>query len=92
MPAWGMGPIGTDGTQPRFTTVRSNFAYRCGLFEKQSSFFFQAQSCQTTVAENIFFHGPRAGINFNDGFGGGSLVEKNLLLSTVMESGDHGGS
>lgn len=39
---------------------------------------------------NIFFNGPRAGINFNDGFGGGSNVTENLLLNTCRESGDHG--
>jgi hypothetical protein len=28
---------------------------------------------------NIAFNMPRAGINFNDGFGGGSEVTENLL-------------
>lgn len=32
----------------------------------------------------------RAGINFNDGFGGGNLIESNLLFNTCRESGDHG--
>ena len=40
------------------------------LFEKQSSFYFQAKSAQNLIQDNIFFHGPRAGMNFNDGFGG----------------------
>ena len=88
--AYGMGWDGTNGDQPRFTRVLKNFAYRCGLFEKQSSFYFQAKSAQNTIKDNIFFHGPRAGMNFNDGFGGGSLVEGNLMFNTVMESGDHG--
>lgn len=70
--------------------MKQNFAYRCGLFEKQSSFYFQAKSCQSQLVDNIFFHGPRAGINFNDGFGGGSLLSGNLMFNTVMESGDHG--
>ncbi|GAB5362564.1 hypothetical protein AAMO2058_000808200 [Amorphochlora amoebiformis] len=87
---FGMGPDGTSGEQPRGTRIEYNFATRCGLFEKQSSFYFQAKSCQNLVRNNIFFHGPRAGINFNDGFGGGSLVEGNLLFNTVMETGDHG--
>lgn len=88
--AVGMGPDGTDGNQPWGTIIKSNFAYRCGLFEKQSSFYFQAKSAQSTIQDNIFFHGPRAGMNFNDGFGGGSKVIGNLMFSTVMESGDHG--
>ena len=32
----------------------------------------------------------RAGINFNDGFGGGDVIERNLVFSTCRESGDHG--
>ena len=39
---------------------------------------------------NIFFNGPRAGINFNDGFGGNSTIRKNLVFNTCRESGDHG--
>jgi len=87
---WGFGFDGTAGNQPRGTIVRSNFAYRCGLFPKQSSFFFQSKSMETTIQNNIFFHGPRAGINLNDGFGGGNLLEGNLMFATVMETGDHG--
>ncbi len=87
---WGIGWDGTAGTQPRGTIIRKNFGYRLGLFEKQSSFLFQAKSMQTVFSENIFFHGPRAGINLNDGFGGGNLFRDNLLFSTVMETGDHG--
>ena len=33
--AYGMGWDGTKGNQPRHTRVLRNFAYRCGLFEKQ---------------------------------------------------------
>ena len=38
----------------------------------------------------VFFNGPRAGVNFNDGFGGGNEVTQNLIFSTCRESGDHG--
>ena len=44
----------------------------------------------TTLRGNIMFNMPRAAINFNDGFGGGSLVEGNLIFNTCRESGDHG--
>ena len=87
---WGFGWNGTAGNQPRGTVVRNNFATRCGLVLKQSAFYFQAKSMQTLLQGNIFFHGPRAGINFNDGFGGGSVIENNLMFATVMETGDHG--
>ncbi len=32
---------------------------------------------------------PRAGILFNDGFGGGSTVTENLGFNTCRESSDH---
>ena len=86
----GMGWDGTDGTQPRFNQILYNFVHELGVFEKQSSFYFQAKSCQNTIKGNIFFNGPRAGINFNDGFGGGNNVTENLVLNTCRESGDHG--
>ena len=40
-------------------------------------------SCQTHLEGNVFFSGPRAGMNFNDGFGGGNNVESNLLFNFV---------
>jgi hypothetical protein len=86
----GMGWDGTGGTQPRFNQILYNFVHELGVFEKQSSFYFQAKSCQNNIKGNIFFNGPRAGINFNDGFGGGSNVTENLVLNTCRESGDHG--
>ena len=86
----GMGWDGTDGNQPRFSNILYNFAHELGIWEKQSSFYFQAKSCQNLLRGNIFFNGPRAGINFNDGFGGGSNVTENILFNTCRESGDHG--
>eukprot|EP01083_Nonionella_stella_P076021 206964_1 len=88
--SWGMGYDGTRGTQPRFLNISYNYVHELGLWEKQSSFYFEAKSCQNYIGYNIFFNGPRAGINFNDGFGGGSVVHKNLLFNTCRESGDHG--
>lgn len=86
----GMGWDGTDGNQPRFNRIMYNFVHELGIWQKQSSLYFQSQSCQNLVQGNIFFNGPRAGINFNDGFGGGSNLTENLLLNTCRESGDHG--
>ena len=86
----GMGPDGTGGNQPRYTQILYNFVHELGIFEKQSSFYFQAKSCLNNIKGNIFFNGPRAGINFNDGFGGGSNVTENLVFNTCRESGDHG--
>ena len=97
--AWGREPEagsgkalndGTGGTQPRFTSLTSNFVHEIGHIQKQSSFYFQALSCQTHIEHNIVFNIPRAAINFNDGFGGGSEIVHNLLFNTCRESGDHG--
>ena len=57
----------TGGDYPRFTTIESNTAYEYGLLGKQNAAVFQAVSCQTLIQNNIFFSGPRHGINFNDG-------------------------
>jgi len=84
------GVDGTDGNHPRYTTITSNLAREVGLYEKQSSFFVQAKTAQSTISGNVFFNGPRAGINMNDGFGGGDVVSHNLDFSTCRESGDHG--
>jgi hypothetical protein len=84
------GVDGTDGEHPRYTTVVSNVAREVGLYEKQSSFFVQAKTAESVILGNVFFNGPRAGINANDGFGGGDEVGHNLVFSTCRESGDHG--
>ena len=84
------GPDGRNGNQPRGTVVTGNLAREIGIWQKQSSMWFQATTARTTFAGNVFFNGPRAGLNFNDGFGGGDLVERNLLANCVRESGDHG--
>merc|ERR1719188_2001842 len=84
------GVDGTDGEHPRGTTVQNCTAREVGLYEKQSSFYVQAKTAQSKILSNVFFNGPRAGINANDGFGGGDEIAYNLVFSTCRESGDHG--
>lgn len=81
---------GTLGTQPRGTQILSNLVREIGIWGKETSAYFQSLACQTTLRGNVFFNGPRAGINFNDGFGGGNLLENNLVFNMVRETGDHG--
>ena len=90
--AWGDtdGVDGTSGNQPRHTLVAGNVVRELGIYEKQSSAWFQAKSCQNTITGNILFNMPRAAINFNDGFGGGTTVSNNVIWNTCRESGDHG--
>jgi len=84
------GIDGTDGEHPVRTTVQNCSAREIGLYEKQSSFFVQAKTAESRILSNVFFNGPRAGINMNDGFGGGDEIAYNLVFSTCRESGDHG--
>ena len=81
---------GTDGNQPRGTKISCNLAHEVGLFGKQTAAYIQSISCQTLLEGNVFFNGPRAGINFNDGFGGGNIMTRNLLFNFVRETLDHG--
>ena len=81
---------GTDGNQPRGTKVIGNLVHEVGVFGKQVCAYVQSLACETQLTGNVFFNGPRAGINFNDGFGGGNVVKNNLLFNFVRETLDHG--
>jgi len=85
-----VGPDGRGGEQPRNTTVAYNLVREIGIWQKQSSMWFQAVTALTNLVNNVHFNGPRAGVNFNDGFGGGDRMVGNLLANCVRESGDHG--
>lgn len=84
----GVGIDGTTGNQPRGTKIMGNVIREVGMWQKQSSMFFQAQSCQTIIQNNLFFNGPRALINFNDQFGGANRITKNILVNACRETAD----
>jgi len=90
--AWGYtnGIDGTDGNQPRGVQFLYNFVREIGMYEKQSSAWFQAKSCQNVLMGNIIFNGPRALININDGFGGATHIYQNLLFNANRETSDQG--
>ena len=50
---------------------------------KQSAALFQALSCRTAFTHNVAYNGPRAAININDGFCGGTHLEANVLFNWV---------
>eukprot|EP00111_Clytia_hemisphaerica_P003098 TCONS_00008789-protein len=81
---------GSVGNQPRGTQILYNIISENGIWGKQTYPFVQSVACQTHLEGNIFFSGPRAGLNFNDGFGGGNSVQSNLLFNFVRETDDHG--
>ena len=92
MASWGYTDEhdGTGGEQPRGTTVSNNVCHELGVFQLQSSCWFQAKTAQTTVIKNLFYNGPRAGINMNDGFGGANRITQNVIWNQCRQSGDHG--
>ena len=50
-----MGYDGTEGNQPRGTYIGYNFVHELGIWEKQSSFYFQAKSCQNQVCYTVLY-------------------------------------
>jgi hypothetical protein len=90
--AWGYTDEddGTGGQQPRGSEIVRNYVREIGLIQKQSSAFFQAKSCENNISSNVYFNGPRAAINLNDGFGGGNTIHRNAIWNQCRETGDHG--
>ena len=86
----GYGFDGSNGNQPRHNYIAFNLCHELGVWEKQSSCYTQFKSSENIVYGNIMYNGPRAHINFNDGFRGGALVAKNLVFNSCRESSDHG--
>mmetsp|Transcript_6753 Transcript_6753/g.20057 ORF Transcript_6753/g.20057 Transcript_6753/m.20057 type:complete len:924 (-) Transcript_6753:1392-4163(-) len=80
----------TKGDIPQGTLIEGNIMRETGIWEKQSSCFFQAKTAATTLVRNLCFNLPRAGFNFNDGAGGGDEVHENLIFNSCRETSDHG--
>ena len=57
----------TDGEHPERTTVQRSVFREIGVYGKQVSAFASALAFRTTINGSIFFNGPRAGVNWNDG-------------------------
>jgi hypothetical protein len=78
------GIDGTAETYPQDNVVANNHMHEIGIYGKQTSCYFQALGKNTTLKDNVCYNGPRAGINWNDGFAGGSTVEGNLVFNMVV--------
>lgn len=48
------GVDGTDGEHPRYNLVQGCTAREVGLYEKQSSFYIQAKTAQSTLTGNVY--------------------------------------
>ena len=84
------GINGTLGTQPWRNEVSHNHVHGWGVWGRQAAGYFEGLSGGNNVSYNVFHDGPRAGANFNDGFGGGLTFEGNLLFNVVQDTGEHG--
>ena len=91
MASWGRTQLedATAGNIPIGTTVFGNICREIGLWAKQSSCWFQAKTGSTWLNSNVFFNGPRAAVNVNDGLMGGTEIARCLLFNHCRESGDH---
>eukprot|EP00118_Oscarella_pearsei_P004070 m.16912 g.16912 ORF g.16912 m.16912 type:complete len:817 (+) comp27198_c0_seq1:101-2551(+) len=81
---------GTLGTYPAYNVIERNHIHEIGIFGKQTSGYFKAVARRNVIRENVMYNGPRAGVNFNDGFAGGEILEGNLIFNMVRETSDHG--
>lgn len=75
------------GANPLISGV---LAHELGVFVKQTGFYYHAMTANASVLGNVFFNGPRAGININDGFAGGHEISRNIAFNLVRETSDHG--
>ena len=56
-PVVGMGPDTTGGDQPRNTIITRNYFHELGVFQKQSSAVFQAESGLNEISKNVMLNG-----------------------------------
>ena len=84
------GINGTLGTQPWGNEASHNYVQKWGVWGRQAAGYFEGLAGENNVSFNVFHDGPRAGANFNDGFGGGLHFEGNLLFNVVQDTGEHG--
>jgi len=80
----------TAGDFPLGTKIIGNLIHDVAVKLRGGCAIFQSLAARTEVAGNVIFSGPRAGINFNDAMGGGSVVQSNLVFDFVRETADHG--
>ena len=50
---------GTSGNFPRYTRMEGNWASELGVIQKQSSFYFQAETAQPVIRNNVVYNIPR---------------------------------
>ena len=66
---------------PVDTRIEGNIFSNLGVEVKQAGGVYSALSANHTIARNIFYNMPRAGININDGAHGGHDLRGNVLVT-----------
>ena len=61
----GGGPDARNGRYPSGTRILNNLFREVGIFQKQASAYFHANSAKAEVAGNVIFNGPRAVRSFS---------------------------
>lgn len=84
------GAQGTNHPVPAENLISNNLIHDCGVFGKQIAGIFSSITLRNTISHNLIFNMPQAAMTFNDGWGGGHIVEYNEIHSTVRETSDHG--
>lgn len=80
----------TGGDQPWGTLILHNYIHDIGIYGKQGAGFVQALAGRSNLTNNVIFSGPRAGVEWLDGMGGGNHFMGNLLFALNRETTDHG--
>ena len=80
----------TNRQQPTGAFLVGNLIHELGAYIKQTAGVAQFLSRRSYIGKNAMFNLPRAGININDGFAGGMLIQGNAIFNTVRETSDHG--
>eukprot|EP00656_Telonema_subtile_P039936 TRINITY_DN45016_c0_g1_i1.p1 TRINITY_DN45016_c0_g1~~TRINITY_DN45016_c0_g1_i1.p1 ORF type:complete len:787 (+),score=155.05 TRINITY_DN45016_c0_g1_i1:89-2449(+) len=81
---------GRAGTHPINNQITNNYLHNFGVVNRQAAGVFEGVACANNISFNVIHDGPRAGINMNDGYCGGSEVRGNLLFNVVLDTGEHG--
>lgn len=81
---------GTCHPVPTENLVSNNLIHDCGVFGKQIAGVFSSITLRNTISHNLIYNMPQAAMTFNDGWGGGHIIEFNEIHSTVRETSDHG--
>ena len=76
---------GRAGTHPIHNEISHNHLHHFGIVNRQAAGVFEGLSCHNNISFNVIHDGPRAGLNFNDGYCGGTVAEGNLLFNMVRE-------